>query len=455
MAQSLDTDEFVRDYREGLRDRDILLKHGLSPKEMIQLVKRLINEGVINKDDYFKRTRTIKKIEAGEEQEFLKSLHQCPVCGHLHPVPFSRCPACGTDLAQAKDAAAPVRLEQSTAQAASDPTQSVSPRAGDDGGRSVVRAATKTVEEPVLSEALRRMIGMGLENPSYVSWLSERLSGVDYRITEVVSAGSKAIALKAEDPEESSPPVTVKIFNPELVGQADLDEFVTKIFTYQSNMKDPNVVRAVGTATLDEAKVILYEYLPVNMETVLRREPSGLSTDLLTRILPQVLNGLGYCHLHRGRDGVVRKLPHLDLRPSKLLMDRDMNVAKIDDCGVTRALFAVRGPKKYLWEEFGADLSSLAPESFVIETRSLDLLLVDMYALGTMLYRLATGAPAFSCSDLEEYKFAHLKKYAVPPRVHRYDIPRWLDTMILKCLEKEPDERWRSATQMELAVGKG
>ena len=90
-----------------------------------------------------------------------------------------------------------------------------------------------------------------------------------------------------------------------------------------------------------------------------------------------------------------------------------------------------------------------------METRSLDLLLVDLYALGAMLYRLATGTAAFSCADLEEYKFAHLKKYPVPPRVHRYDIPRWLDTMILKCLEKEPDERWRSATQMELAVGKG
>jgi serine/threonine protein kinase len=48
-----------------------------------------------------------------------------------------------------------------------------------------------------------------------------------------------------------------------------------------------------------------------------------------------------------------------------------------------------------------------------------------------------------------------LKKYAVPPRVYQYDIPLWLDEMIMKCLEKEPDKRWRSATQMELAIGKG
>jgi serine/threonine-protein kinase len=177
--------------------------------------------------------------------------------------------------------------------------------------------------------------------------------------------------------------------------------------------------------------------------------------DLMIRLLSQVLNGLGYAHLHRGRDGVVRRLPHLDLRPSKLLMDRDMNVVKLDDCGVMRALFAERGSKKFLWEEFGTDLRSLAPEAFVMETRSLDLLLVDLYALGAMLYRLATGTSMFTCADAEEYKFAHLKKYPVPPRVHRYDIPRWLDAMILKCLEKEPDERWRSATQMELAVGKG
>ncbi len=52
-------------------------------------------------------------------------------------------------------------------------------------------------------------------------------------------------------------------------------------------------------------------------------------------------------------------------------------------------------------------------------------------------------------------RFEHIHKFAVPPRVHRYDVPKWLDQMIMKCLEKEPKDRWRSPTQMELAIGKG
>lgn len=468
MALKLDTNEFVKDYRLGLRDREILVKHGLSPKQMIQVVKKLLEEGIINKEDYFKRTRTIKKLKASEEKEFLRSLHQCPVCGHLHPSPFAQCPACGSDLSQTEEVAAPVQYEG--------PRPEVTPRPAERGeaGRTTrvssdegtgrtrvdrrgttVLAVPRVEQKPELSEALSRLIGMGLENTLFVPWLAERISGADYRITEIISAGTKAVTCKAEDPEEAAPTITVKILNPEIAGQANMDALVAKVYSYQSNMNDPNVVSCVGTASLDDSKVILYEYLPVNMEDVLRSEPSGLPLDLLTRLLSQVLNGLGYAHLHRGRDGVVRRLPHLDLRPSKLLMDRDMNVVKIDDCGVTRAQFAVRGSKKHLYEELDVDLGSLAPEAFVIETRSLDLLQVDLYALGVLLYRLTTGAAAFSCEEFEEYKFAHLKKYPVPPRVFRYDIPRWLDAMILKCLEKEPDERWRSATQMELAVGKG
>jgi serine/threonine protein kinase len=81
--------------------------------------------------------------------------------------------------------------------------------------------------------------------------------------------------------------------------------------------------------------------------------------------------------------------------------------------------------------------------------------LADIYALGATLYRLATGKRPFLGTTTEDYQFAHLRTFPVPPRVHRWQIPGWLDRMILKCLEKEPAHRWRSATQMELAIGKG
>ena len=74
--------------------------------------------------------------------------------------------------------------------------------------------------------------------------------------------------------------------------------------------------------------------------------------------------------------------------------------------------------------------------------------------LGALMYKLATGRAPFTGSSVKEYSFAHLRKFPIPPKVHRYTLPGWLDAMILKCLEKEPENRWRSATQMELQFGK-
>ncbi len=100
------------------------------------------------------------------------------------------------------------------------------------------------------------------------------------------------------------------------------------------------------------------------------------------------------------------------------------------------------------------DLAALAPEAFVMSSKTVKGTAVDIYALGVVLYRLVTGKRPFSGNGLDEYSFLHLKTFAIPPRVHRYTIPAWLDSMILKCLEKEPGRRWRSATQMELSIGK-
>jgi serine/threonine protein kinase len=137
-----------------------------------------------------------------------------------------------------------------------------------------------------------------------------------------------------------------------------------------------------------------------------------------------------------------------------LLLDKEKKRVKIDDFGIGRALQDIRGFKKHLYDEPGADLGSTPPEAFVMRSRSVKPLSADIYSLGVTFYRLTTAKDPFEGEDFDGFKFAHLKKYPIPPKVHRYDCPEWLDEMILKCLEKDPDQRWRSATEMEMAVGK-
>jgi eukaryotic-like serine/threonine-protein kinase len=201
-------------------------------------------------------------------------------------------------------------------------------------------------------------------------------------------------------------------------------------------------------------QVALYEWIPTSLEDLLKKSPEGLPLDFLIRLLPQLFNAVGYSHMHRGTDGAVRRLAHIFLKPSKFLFDENTNVLKLADCGVWKALADVRGHKDRLWKEPGVDLAGVSPECFVVSSRAVNAFLADIYSLGAVLYRLTTGKPPFAGADAEEYSFLHLKTFPVPPRVHRYTVPTWLDTMILKCLEKEPANRWRSATQMELSIRK-
>ena len=98
MTVKLDVEQFARDYRVGVKDRDLIAKYKLTAKEMVSVVKKLINDGQITREDYFSRNRRIEELETRQEKDFLKSLHHCPVCSHVHPTPFTVCPACGADV---------------------------------------------------------------------------------------------------------------------------------------------------------------------------------------------------------------------------------------------------------------------------------------------------------------------------------------------------------------------
>jgi hypothetical protein len=542
MTVKLDVTEFVRDFSRGLRDRELLEKHGLNVRQMVRVVQKLMNDGVITREHYDSRNRKIGEIETRQERDFIKSLHHCPVCGHIHPTPFNSCPACGAEVtsftsggpsADAVEArSAPEPHKESPAPSRSRTLEAVKeslweppdawvegeasvPRVGaaeellkseapaglpmeepsppaDDEPEGIAEIEPTTVEapepttleapEPTILEApkpaiveapepepvtesvspearpreiperLKELVGQELEDISiFVSLPGRRYEG-EYKIAEALACGSKCGVFKAEPSDGESLPIAVRVLEPGVVEEEDEDEVLDRIIEVQSGMVDDNVVALLGSATLAGKRALLYEYLPTTAQSLLEREPDGLPVDEMLQILPQILNGVGYAHLHRGEDQVVRRVPHLDLKVSKLLLDPERKIVKICGFGIITALTGVRKKRSFLHEEPGVDPGLVAPECFVHAVRFVNRMQVDIYALGGVLYRLITGKTHFSCADLEEYKFAHMKRYPIPPRVHRYDIPLWLDAMILQCLHKDPEERWRSATQMELAI---
>ena len=140
------------------------------------------------------------------------------------------------------------------------------------------------------------------------------------------------------------------------------------------------------------------------------------------------------------RAGVV----HRDLKPSNIVLTAE-GVPKVSDFGLAKLLDADAG-RTVTGQVMGSP-SFMAPEQAEGRTREVGPA-ADVYALGSILYQALTGRPPFlGESQLETLKLV-VSNDVVPPCRLRPDVPRDLETICLKCLEKEPARRYPDALSM-------
>lgn len=217
-------------------------------------------------------------------------------------------------------------------------------------------------------------------------------------------------------------------------------------------LSHPNIVEVFDFGEQDGASYLVMELVPDgSLRTLLRQRSmgQGWSLGLGVDLMRQAAEGLAYAHAH----GMV----HRDIKPDNLLLHRlesldllergpsgERYQLKISDFGLAR-LVEDGGELTVTGMVMGTP-TYMSPEQCqggALDGRS------DLYSLGVVLYEVATGSPPFRVKTLSEAVFKHISAPPVPPREIRPDLPIALEEVILRCLEKRPEDRF--ATGIELA----
>ncbi|MFO0842802.1 MAG: serine/threonine-protein kinase [Gemmataceae bacterium] len=135
---------------------------------------------------------------------------------------------------------------------------------------------------------------------------------------------------------------------------------------------------------------------------------------------------------------------HRDLKPANVLLAED-GTPKVTDFGLAKRL---EGGSAHT--QTGAIVgtpSYMAPEQARGQTRQVGPL-VDVYALGAVLYECLTGRPPFRAATVYDTVLQAVNEEPVPPRQLNAQVPRDLETVALKCLRKEPAGRYADAEEL-------
>lgn len=273
-----------------------------------------------------------------------------------------------------------------------------------------------------------------------------------YKVTDLLHIGSSSLIVELQEQSNGR-----KFAGQALTGRltdALPVERLTAWTKRQMLIDSRHLVRIYDLANFEGHFFVVREHLPLSLGELLC-EGSGMPVPLAAKLGYQVLEALGDLHLHMAADGKIRNFFHLDLRPSRILLGREKPHLKIYNGGLWKEIEKASPARVALRELPLVHLSYRAPEQFrVYLARRRPPVFTDIYLFGTLLYEMLTGVPAFKASSFEEYEIQHCEQYPTPPRVWRSEISEELNELVMRCLACDPIKRFRSATQISLALEK-
>ena len=243
--------------------------------------------------------------------------------------------------------------------------------------------------------------------------------------------------------------VAIKMLAPEVADSPVRRQRFEREARAVSSLNHPNICSLYDVGEQNGAPFLVMEY--VDGETLAHRLVRGaLSIDQVLRYSVGIAGGLDHAHRH----GII----HRDLKPANIMLTRagvkllDFGVARLGKAEpIAGGLPGAAQPLQTITEEgtVVGTLQYMAPEQ--LEARDTDAR-IDIFAFGAVVYEMATGQQAFDGPSRASVIAAILDHDPAPLSGVRRETPPLLDQIVTRCLAKNPDDRWQTASDLKQAL---
>lgn len=285
---------------------------------------------------------------------------------------------------------------------------------------------------PNLFHGTKGAFSMRLDRPFGEYILLKRLA---------VGGQSEVFLATKNGPDEYTRPIVIKLLPPEDSKQAAIDMFFREAFI-SSRFVHPNVINIHDAKIIEDEHCMFMDFIAG--QTVSDIAQRGFknqcppSLKQVVQIIVDACDGLNYVHDFRDLDNRVYSVVHCDVSPQNLMVTYS-GVTMIFDFGIAKIMGSSEKSTS------GGKYAYMSPEQMSgaqVDPRS------DIFSLGVILYELSTGYRLFRRDSSQEVIEAVLNEVIVSPRDLKPEITPFLEQIIMRALERDPDARYQSVLSM-------
>jgi serine/threonine protein kinase len=278
-------------------------------------------------------------------------------------------------------------------------------------------------------------MGMKAASEGYSVSLEGKILQERFRIDKRIGRGGMAWLFKAED-LKTQEYVAIKLLFPHLAEDEILRARFVKESEMQFRLRHPHIVQVMTLVEEGELLGSVMEWIDGEdlKQTIARHKGPMELLDLRALCLP-MLDALGYAH----SSGLV----HRDIKPANILLSwhNGAPVPKLTDFGIAKILEETEGGAMTSTGSALGTMRYMSPEQ-IRDSKNVDHR-ADLYSFGVVMYQLATGEPPFRGST-ENLMFKQLYEPPRNPRELCPSLPAEVEQVILRCLQKKPEDRFES-----------